>query len=77
MSWFIDCSLISAGIKMKFLSCFKIVDPRLKLILAVDWVFGERPRLSERYGLMLKVSQREGWVSGFSKLHIIFMFSCR
>lgn len=60
---------------MRFLACFNIVDPSSKLVLAVDWVFGERPRLLECYGLMLKVSQREGWVSGFSKLRIVFMFS--
>lgn len=47
MAWFIDCNLISDGTKMRFLACFKIVDPSLKLILAVDWGFGERPRLSE------------------------------
>lgn len=58
-------------------ACFKTVDPSFQLILVVDWAFGERPRLLEFYGLMLKVSQKEGWVSGFSKLHVVFMFSFR
>lgn len=62
---------------MRFLACLNIVDPSFKLILAVDWAFGERPRLLEYYRLMLKVSQGEGWLSGFSELHVVFMFSFR
>lgn len=60
---------------MKFLACLKIVNPNFSLMLAVDWAFGERARLLECYGPTLKVSQRKGWVSGFSKLYVVFMFS--
>lgn len=62
---------------MRFLACFKTVDPSFQLILAVDLAFGEKPRLLECDGLMLKVSEKEGWVSGFSKLHVVFMFTFR